>query len=255
MFQLTEPTDLEPGPVEQVGRRPLPAHTRSVADEGRWDCPAHRTPDPIARAAAVTEYAIWLAGRADLLSAAGAELAGANLACTCALGSGPCHRDVLLDIANPPTNTFTAAGHAMGLTVRRPWASMLLVPEQLGGKTIDTRSWSTDYRGPVALIAGTRIDERGLAVAQARGLDADWHRDQTGWLGAAVLVDVHAVRRGCCAGCGRVDRTGIGLYHWVFTAPARLSLRSFGRGFLGLRPVSWSVLVRRSPLARHAAVE
>ena len=246
-WSMVEPTDLDPRPVQHLARSALPAHARSVADHPQWGCPGHHTPDHIARAAAVTEYAIRLAGRADLLRAARDELAGYDLACSCPLDSGPCHRDVLLDIANPPANPFSAGGRAIGLTVRRPWASMLLVPKRFGGMTIDARSWSTDYRGPVALIAGTRVDEYGIAAAAARGLDAEWHLDQTGWLGAAVLVDIHRVRRGCCPSGRR--REDIRLYHWVFTAPARLALRTYGRGFVGLRPVPWSVLVRHSVLA------
>jgi hypothetical protein len=249
-WSLTELTELDPQPVEQLPRRVLPVHTKSVAGQTPWDCPGHHDRDSVARAAAVTEYAAWLVGRADLLHAARTQLAGFNLACTCPLDSGPCHRDVLLDIANPPADPFTAGGRTMGMTLRRPWASMLLVPKQLDGTLIDTRTWSTDYRGPVAVIAGTRVDERGRAVAKAHGLDGDWHNAQTGWLGAAVLVDIHPVGLHCCPPSRRWQRSDIPLYHWVFSAPARLGLRTYGRGFLGLRPVSWSVLARRRAAPR-----
>ena len=67
-----------------------------------------------------------------------------DLACGCPLEL--CHRDVLLDVANPPANAFRAGGHAMGLTLRRPWASLMLVPEQLGGKPVETRSCATAGR-------------------------------------------------------------------------------------------------------------
>ena len=36
------------------------------------------------------------------------------------------------------------------LTIRQPWASLIAV----GVKTIETRSWSTRYRGPLAIHAG-----------------------------------------------------------------------------------------------------
>lgn len=36
------------------------------------------------------------------------------------------------------------------LTIRQPWASLIA----LGVKTIETRSWSTSYRGPLAIHAG-----------------------------------------------------------------------------------------------------
>jgi hypothetical protein len=88
--------------------------------------------------------------------------------------------------------------------------------------------------------------ESGVAAARAGGLDADWHASQQGWLGAAVLVDVHSARTHCChASRRRPDRP---LYHWVFTSPGRLALPTFGRGFIGIRPVSWSVLVRGNAL-------
>lgn len=37
------------------------------------------------------------------------------------------------------------------LTIRQPWAQLIA----LGVKTIETRSWSTRYRGPLAIHAGT----------------------------------------------------------------------------------------------------
>ena len=36
------------------------------------------------------------------------------------------------------------------LTIRQPWAQLIAV----GAKTIETRSWSTSYRGPLAIHAG-----------------------------------------------------------------------------------------------------
>jgi Domain of unknown function (DUF4326) len=103
-----------------------------VAWPTKWAHP-HRHPRTWhAHAAAVVDYAVWIAGRSDMLTAARRELGGANLACTCPLDDMPCHRDVLLDIANPPLGPLAAGGHAVGLTVRRPWASLLLVPPALG---------------------------------------------------------------------------------------------------------------------------
>jgi hypothetical protein len=40
------------------------------------------------------------------------------------------------------------------LTIRQPWASLIA----LGVKHIETRSWSTRYRGPLAIHAGVRYD-------------------------------------------------------------------------------------------------
>jgi len=47
------------------------------------------------------------------------------------------------------------------LTIRQPWASLIA----LGVKTIETRSWDTKYRGPVAIHAGLRkadVTEAGM---------------------------------------------------------------------------------------------
>lgn len=43
------------------------------------------------------------------------------------------------------------------LTLHQPWASLIA----LGVKTIETRSWATSYRGPIAIHAAKRIDVAG----------------------------------------------------------------------------------------------
>ena len=236
-FEPAQPTPLDPGPVRQRAGVPPPPHAVWVGSGSKW---AGR-PVNGRWAAAVVEYSVWIAGRADLLAAARAELAGYDLVCECPLEM-PCHRDVLLDIANPPADPYAAGGRAIGLTVRRPWASMLLMPLAAGGTGIHASSWSTDYRGPVCIYGGSRIVDSGVAAARATGLDADWHVKQRGWLGAAVLADVHRAGPRCCHTRWADHR----LYHWVFRSPGRLALPAFGRGFIGLRPLSWSVLQRRT---------
>ncbi len=197
--------------------------------------------DDAARIGAVLRYATWLAGNRGLLESLRA-LRGRDLACQCRVGDPGCHRRVLLDVCNPPSGA--GGGDAMGLTVRRPWASLLLVPEQFGGKTVDNRSWSTDYRGPVLIYGGTRVDESGMYAAQAAHLDAEWHAAQQGWLGGAVLTDVHVARGNCCQPWGRPGRRDRPNYHWVFAHPHRVARRPWAqRGFEGLRAASWSALL------------
>ena len=48
------------------------------------------------------------------------------------------------------TTGADAVGPSRALTLHQPWASLIA----LGVKTIETRSWSTPYRGPLAIHAG-----------------------------------------------------------------------------------------------------
>jgi Domain of unknown function (DUF4326) len=243
-------TELDAQPRTHRRGRVAPRGAASVAPPGRFANPFEPAgADGDARLGGLVEFAVWLAHRRDLLAEVHG-LAGRDLACTCALDDPGCHRSVLLDVANPPEAPLIADGRAMGLTVRRPWASLLLVPEQLGGKTIENRTRASDYRGPVLVYGGTQIDTAGISAAQRAGLDAAWHTRQQGWLGAVVLVDVHPADHRCCRPWGHppADRDNR-LYHWVFRHPHRLAARTWGCGFVGLRPTSWSVLVPRGLLA------
>lgn len=242
-------TALDPQPLHQRRGHPLPAGAVSVGAPSPWANPRQpaEPATPWARAAVTCDYAAWIAARPELLAAARSQLAGRDLACWCP--PGPCHRDVLIDIANPPDNLLDTGTNLMGLALRRPWASMLLVPGHLGGKNVENKTYATDYRGPVAIFATSRVDDAGIKAAQRAGLDTDWHIAQAGWLGATVLIDVHPARGRCCAPWGYPARdTNAARYHWVFAHPARLALPTHGHGFSGLRPVSWSALVRRSAL-------
>lgn len=246
--ELWTPAEADPHPRVHRKGRLVPHGTVSVAPGTAF---ANPFDDPTMtaeqRIGSTMRYAVTLAGRPDRLADI-AALSGRDMSCTCSPGDPGCHRGVLLDLANPPQSLYAAAGRAMGLTLRRPWASLLLVPETLSGKTIENRTWSTDYRGPVLIYGGTRIDDAGVAAAKRAGLNAEWHTRQQGWLGGAVLVDVHR-SRGCCRPWGQPKvRADVPVYHWVFTHPHRLTDRTWGRGFVGLRPTSWSVLVRRSLL-------
>jgi activating signal cointegrator 1 len=86
----------------------------------------------------------------------------AVLLCACA-DAGSCHRSVVVEkmveafpglvvrhllpgdtLAGPAADTLRV------LTLYQPWASLIA----LGAKTIETRPWSTSYRGPLAIHAG-----------------------------------------------------------------------------------------------------
>jgi hypothetical protein len=96
------------------------------------------------------------------------------------------------------------------LTVQQPWAWCIVA----GGKDVENRTTAWRYRGPLAIHAGQRMSERGLAsplastaFAEATGkpwTDAPWADVeavlQTGAIiGVVDLVDLHPAHPGCCA--------------------------------------------------------
>lgn len=230
------------GPARSRGSALHPVPCASEApDAHRW--------------AGLVEYAVRMAGRLDDLAQVRHVLA--TVECDCAPGASGCVRHVLHDILHT-SDPCSDTGLAMGLTVRRPWASLLLVSSQIGGKNVENRTDSTDYRGPVLIYGGTRIDQAGIELGQRLGMrEMSFHCDQQGWLGASVLVDVHRAQ-GCCAPWGTTPfNPGQPKYHWVFESPARLAARPWhdnAKGFDRLRPVSWSALVSRKA-ARHARLQ
>ena len=46
------------------------------------------------------------------------------------------------------------------LTLWQPWATLVAI----GAKKIETRSWKTNYRGPLAIHAAKRIDKKILKL-------------------------------------------------------------------------------------------
>jgi len=61
------------------------------------------------------------------------------------------------------------------LTLHQPWASLIAV----GAKRIETRSWSTSYRGPLAIHAAARLPER--------------FHGQRGWVGSGGYISQYNV--------------------------------------------------------------
>ena len=77
-----------------------PDNTVVVARPTRWGNPfVPGTPGIPDRAEAVRRYRAMIAADAALQAAAREALRGRNLACWCPL-DGPCHADVLLELAN-----------------------------------------------------------------------------------------------------------------------------------------------------------
>lgn len=108
------------------------------------------------------------------------------------------------------------------LTVRQPWAWAILS----AGKDVENRSWTTAYRGPLAIHASMRPDPpgtwdfpRGVCVPEKEDLA----------LGAIVgIVDlVDAVERSR-------SRWFSGPYGWVLRNPRSLVRPLRCKGMLGL---------------------
>ncbi len=91
-----------------------------------------------------------------------------------------------------------------GLTVRQPWASLIAT----GQKPIETRSWPTKYRGPIAIHAGLQDDRDAM---RRFGLDPNLPRGAI--VATANLVEVRRLRPIDQAAtlCPHVD----GRYGWI----------------------------------------
>lgn len=103
----------------------------------------------------------------------------------------------------------------LALSVKQPWAALI----ESGRKTLEIRTWSTRYRGPLAIVASSRPNEEACARFGMRDLPC----------GVTIctvdLVDVRPVRLGHddAAACCRV---GPGDLAWVLENPRPLRRRA-----------------------------
>ena len=112
------------------------------------------------------------------------------------------------------------------LTVKQPWANLLA----WGTKTVEVRSWATEYRGDLLITASTtpKIVPHGCAIA------------------VVELVDVRPLELDdMVAAC--LDPTAFrdDLWAWVIRAPRRLVDPLPIKGGLGLWDVSLATRVIR----------
>lgn len=124
------------------------------------------------------------------------------------------------------------------LTVRQPWAAAMFWP--VGRKAVENRSWSTGYRGTLAIHAGLTIDDLGLDMLGPVSASDD--RDRGHVIGLVDLVDVHD------AGDRQCDDWGCHgdpwafwpteptqrIVHWMLERPRRLVTPIKARGRVGL---------------------
>lgn len=92
------------------------------------------------------------------------------------------------------------------LTLHQPWASLIAI----GAKRIETRSWSTSYRGPLAIHAAAHVPAGGLGYVPGRvnaveilraggvlgGADMD-HRRPASWMECKYRLPLGAVVATC----------------------------------------------------------
>lgn len=127
------------------------------------------------------------------------------------------------------------------LTVKQPWASLLVA----GLKTIENRSWTTNYRGPLAIHAGQGIERNARAmIEKSAGRELTEHeveryhlndRQPAGFvLGLVNVVDVVPVEQVTEL---RHQRWKIGPYCWLVEPLQQFRLQELGwrtPGKLGL---------------------
>jgi ASCH domain len=102
------------------------------------------------------------------------------------------------------------------LTIRQPWAEWIIA----GHKDVENRSWSTSYRGTLAIHSG-----RSVATLCQMALDpADFVLGAD--VGIVTLVDV--------VGDHPSRWADDGCWHWLLTRPQRLPEPLPMRGALGL---------------------
>jgi hypothetical protein len=158
-----------------------------------------------------------------------------------------------------------ANGDVHALTVQQPWAYAITV----GAKTVENRTWTTRYRGPLLIHAGKTVDVAAFGLrlirelAQAQALAADLSPTMTtarferlltpaghvrgGFVAATTLTDVHQDTGTCCGPwAARSHPAHLPIYHWTLadTRPIDPPLGAAGRQ--GLWAVHFGSLILSS---------
>jgi len=116
------------------------------------------------------------------------------------------------------------------LSVRQPWAELIIS----GRKTIELRSWTTNYRGPLWIHAGSRPPETTVReiVDQPERL---YRGGYVGWATVALVVPMTLNRWGAWRNRHLDPGPFIGgLFGWLFIDVGRLSCPVPAHGHLKL---------------------
>jgi ASCH domain-containing protein len=119
------------------------------------------------------------------------------------------------------------------LSIRQPWANLICA----GQKTVEVRSWQTDYRGPLVICAGLSVDSQAAIV----------HDVDIQPIGSTIclvqLVDIRPLQRSDTkAAMVPPEFHTTGQFAWCLARPRPLIPRPV-RGALGIFGVSDSVVV------------
>lgn len=123
------------------------------------------------------------------------------------------------------------------ITLKQPWAALIFER----GKNIENRTWSTEYRGPLAIVAGLGFDDTAHS----------WAVENLNYgciVGVVDLVDVHEhLAAECddhCTVWGEYRPFGLRtIKHWVLENPRPVPLDGEfpHTGFLGIRELDVAV--------------
>ena len=124
---------------------------------------------------------------------------------------------------------------SMAISIRQPWATLIV----LGLKSVEIRSWSTNFRGRLFLHASKQIDSMALKRFPLDNL-------QLGCLvGTAELARIEPMTRELWDELAdeHLDLGPFreGLFAWHFTSPGPLHKPMQFRGKPGIFPVSFEI--------------
>jgi hypothetical protein len=124
------------------------------------------------------------------------------------------------------------------LSVRQPWAELIIC----GRKSIEIRTWTTDYRGILWVHAGRHVD----ALLDAKYAVVDPPRGA--FVGCAELISVNAfdAHRWGAWRDRHLDSGSYqpGIFAWALVRPRRLREPVPGVGRLGLFPIEPDLAAR-----------
>ncbi len=99
-----------------------------------------------------------------------------------------------------------------GLTVKQPWPWLIAH----GYKPFENRSWWTDYRGPLVIVAGKGTDPDGYEVARQLGIELPDELPT----GIVCVVDLVSIEPLADVGA---DPWATGPFCWRLARPRRLA--------------------------------